>query len=67
MLLKSRKFWIMTVDGVATLAIYFAAKYFAPAAAEDVIKILAVVQPIIIAVVVSITVQNVAGIQAKAK
>jgi hypothetical protein len=58
-ILKSRKFWIMVVDGVASLAIYFITKYMAPAAAEDVIKVLAIVQPIVLAVVASITVQNV--------
>jgi hypothetical protein len=58
-ILKSRKFWIMAIDGIASLAVYFVTKYLAPAAAEDVIKVLAIVQPIVITVVASITVQNV--------
>jgi hypothetical protein len=63
-ILKSRKFWIMVVDGIATLTVYFVTRYTAPALAEDVIKVLAIVQPIVITVVASITLQNVEAMKA---
>ncbi len=63
-LLKSRKFWLMTADAIVSLAVYFAAKYLAPAAADDVIKILATLQPVVIVMITAITVQNVEAMKA---
>lgn len=65
MLLKSRKFWLMVVDIVISVSTYFVGKYVSPDAAKDVLFLIASLQPIILAVIVSITVQNVEGIRAK--
>lgn len=62
---KSRKFWIMVVDTAVSLATYFIGKYQSPEAAKDILTLVLALQPIIISVVVSITVQNVAGIKAE--
>ena len=64
MLLKSRKFWLMVTDIVISVASYFVGKYTNPEAAKDVLFLIASLQPIILAVIVSITVQNVEGIRA---
>jgi hypothetical protein len=63
-LLKSRKFWIMTVDAVSSLVLYFATRYLAPKAVEDIRTLIITLQPIILLVVASITVQNVASLRA---
>ncbi len=65
MILKSRKFWLMVVDVVVSLSTYFIGKYFAPAAAQDILFVIGGLQPVVIAVIVSITVQNVEGIRAQ--
>ena len=64
---KSRKFWIMVVDVVVSLVTYFVGRYVSPEAGKDIMTIVLSLQPIIISVVVSITVQNVAGINAQGK
>ncbi len=63
-ILKSRKFWLMVVDVAVSLATYFITKYAAPAAADDILKVIVTLQPVVIAVVASITVQNVAAMRA---
>ena len=62
---KSRKLWISIVDVVVSLAVYFIGKYSNPESAKDILFLIATVQPVILAVIVSITVQNVAGINAE--
>jgi hypothetical protein len=64
MLLKSRKFWIMCLDVAISLTAYFVGKYTSPEMAKDVLFLVASLQPIVLAVIVSITVQNVEGIRA---
>ena len=63
-LLQSRKFWIMAVNVVVSVATYFVTKYVNPEAAKDVLFLIGSMQPVIIAVVASITVQNVEHIKA---
>jgi hypothetical protein len=62
-LLHSRKFWLMICDVVISLATYFITKYANPDAAKDILLVIATVQPVVIAVIVAITVQNVEGIR----
>jgi hypothetical protein len=62
-LLMSRKFWIMVVDVVVSIVSFFVTKYAAPDMAKDVLFLIATVQPVVIAVIVAITVQNVEGIR----
>jgi len=64
-ILKSRKFWIMVIDLIVSVTGYFVAKYAAPDAAKDVLFLIGAVQPVIIAVVASYTVQNVTAMKQK--
>jgi len=63
---KSRKFWLTVVDLVVSLSTYFVAKYVDPNSAKDILFLLAACQPVVIALIASYTIQNVAGIRAKA-
>lgn len=58
-ILKSRKFWIMMVDLVVSVTTYFVAKYVNPAMAQDVLFLIGSLQPVVLALIASITVQNV--------
>jgi hypothetical protein len=62
----SRKFWLMVMDLTISLSTYFIGKYLNPAAAQDLLFLIGAVQPVVLAVIVSITIQNVEGIKAGA-
>ena len=66
MLLRSRKFMIMLVDVIVSIAAYFTGKYMSPEASKDILFLIGSLQPIILVVVASITVQNIEGIKATA-
>ena len=53
-LLQSRKFWLMIVDVVVSVASYFVVKYVAPEAAKDVMFLIGALQPVVIALIVGI-------------
>lgn len=63
-LLESRKFWIMIIDLVVSVITYFVTKYFSPEAGRDVLFLIGALQPVVLMVVGSITVQNVEYIKA---
>ena len=52
-LLRSRKFWLLVLDTVVSLVLFFVSKYV-PEAAEDVKFAILALQPVIIAVIVAI-------------
>jgi hypothetical protein len=54
----------MCLDVAISLTAYFVGKYTSPEMAKDVLFLVASLQPIVLAVIVSITVQNVEGIRA---
>ena len=58
---RTKEFWTAVVGAVATLALYFTAKYFA-AGLEDLQVILNVMLPIVLAMIGAYTVQNVARV-----
>ena len=60
-LLKSRKFWIMITDTVVSIAVYFVAKYLNPLAAEDVLWMIGLLQPVIIALITGIAIEDAAA------
>lgn len=66
-LLQSRKFWIMLVNVVVSVVTYFVTKYVNPDAAKDVLFLIGALQPVILAVIASITVQNVEHIKQGAR
>jgi hypothetical protein len=51
-LLRSRKFLTLCLDFFVSLVTYFAAKYLAPALAEDILFIIGGAQPVVLAVIV---------------
>lgn len=57
-LLKSRKFWLMILDLVISLALYFVAKYAAAPVAEDVKWVIGLIQPIFIAIISAIAYED---------
>ena len=59
-LLQSRKFWLMIIDVVVSVATYFVAKYVAPEIAKDVMFMIGVMQPVVIALIVGIAVEDAA-------
>jgi ethanolamine utilization microcompartment shell protein EutL len=59
-LLKSRKFWITIFDIVVATATYFVTKYVAPEIGEDVLWLIAAWQPVIIALITGIAVEDAA-------
>ena len=60
----SRKFWIMVTDLSVSLITYFTGKYLDANSAKDILFLIGSLQPIVLLVVGSITLQNVAGIKA---
>ncbi len=59
-LIQSRKFWLMVVDVVVSLATYFVVKYVAPEIAKDVMFLIGAMQPVVIALIVGIAVEDAA-------
>jgi len=63
-LIHSRKFWLLILDTVVSLVATVGAWYLAPEALNQVIAILAIMQPLYIFVITSITKEDVAKIDA---
>lgn len=59
-LLKSRKFWLMIFDVVVSTATYLITQYVNPDLAEKIIWLIGAWQPVIIAVIVGIAVEDAA-------
>jgi hypothetical protein len=66
-LLQSRKFWIMCVDLFVSVSGYFLMKYADPRLATDALFLIGALQPVVLAVIASITVQNVQAMKASAE
>ena len=59
-LLKSRKFWLMILDVVISTITYFVTAYVAPDIAEQIIWIIGAWQPVIVALIIGIAVEDAA-------
>ena len=59
-LLHSRKFWLMIFDVVISTATFFVSKYVSPEMAENILWLIGAWQPVIIAVIVGIAVEDAA-------
>lgn len=59
-LLISRKFWITVVDLVVSTATYFVTKYLAPGTGNDILWVIGSWQPVIIALITGIAVEDAA-------
>lgn len=65
-LLHSRKFWLAILDAVVSTALYFGAKY-AGASLEDLRFVIAIYQPVIALVIISLAVEDTVRVQSVAK
>ena len=59
-LIRSRKFWLMVLDIVISTITYFVTAYVAPEVAEQVIWVIGAWQPVIVALIVGIAVEDAA-------
>jgi hypothetical protein len=62
-LLRSRKFWVMMLDLVVSLVLYFTARYANPAIAEDIKFLIASLQPVFLFVIASIAYEDKANVE----
>ena len=60
-LFRSRKFCTMLLDVVVGLAVYFVTKYAAPSAAEDVMMVIGLMQPVVLAVIAGWAIEDAAA------
>lgn len=63
-LLQSRKFWLMMLDLVVSLVMFFGAKYLSASLFEDVKFVIAAIQPVFIAIIASIAAEDAANAKA---
>ena len=59
-LFKSRKFWLLVLDGIVSLVLLVIAQ-FAPNFEEMALQLIAILQPIFVAVIVGIFVEDAAA------
>ena len=57
-LLRSRKFWLMVLDLAVSFATYFLTKYAAPAVADDVLYVIAGLQPVFVVIIGAIAYED---------
>ena len=66
-LFHSRKFWLLVLDTVISLALYFVGKYAAPGIFEDVQMVIYGLQPVFVALIVAIAMEDSAALKAGRK
>ena len=59
-LLRSRKFWLMVLDVVISTITYFVTAYVSPEIAEQIIWVIGAWQPVIVALIVGIAMEDAA-------
>ena len=59
LLLKSRKFWLLILDTVISMIAYFVGKYMG-VQGEDVLFVIGILQPVFVALILSIAVEDAA-------
>ena len=57
-LFRSRKFLLLLLDTVVSLATYFVGKYASPLAAQDLLFLIASIQPVFVAVIAGIAYED---------
>ena len=62
-LLQSRKFWLLVLDTVVSMTIYFGGKYL-QAGSEDIVFMVAALQPVFAIAINAITREDVAQLEA---
>ena len=59
-LLRSRKFLLLCLDTIISLTLFFVAKYALPELAEDIGFAIAAMQPVFVAIILAIAVEDAA-------
>ena len=59
-LLRSRKFLLLCLDTIISLTLFFVVKYTAPAMAEDIGFAIAALQPVFVAIILAIAIEDAA-------
>ena len=59
-LLRSRKFLLLCLDTIISLVLFFVGKYALPGVAEDIKFIIAAYQPVFVAIIIAISVEDAA-------
>lgn len=62
-LFQSRRFWVLVIDLVVSITLYFLGKYGTPSALEDVKFLIASIQPVILLIIAAYTVDTVQTIK----
>lgn len=57
-LILSRKFWLLILDTVISLVLYFGTKYLTPAAMDDVRILILALQPVFVVIIGSIAYED---------
>jgi hypothetical protein len=60
---KSRKFWLMILDLVLSLVLFFGAKYLMPGVFEDVKYLIGALQPVFVFLIISIAIEDAAAMK----
>ena len=60
LLLHSRKFWLLILDTVISLLLYFVGKYGAPNILEDIKTLIVILQPVFIVIISAIAYEDAA-------
>lgn len=63
-LLISRKFWLLILDTVISLVLFFGAKYLSPSALEDVKVLVIALQPVFVTIIAAIAHEDAANAKA---
>ena len=66
-LLRSRKFWLVILDTVISVVLYFVGKYAGASLFEDVKMLIGVLQPVFVVIIAAIAYEDKAAIQADAE
>jgi hypothetical protein len=63
-LFQSRRFWVLVIDLVISISLYFLGKYGTPSALDDVKFLIAAIQPVVLLIISAYTVDTVQTIKA---
>lgn len=65
-LAHSRKFWLLILNVFVSLVLYFVGKYAAPGIFDDVKVVIGLIQPVFVAIIIAIAVEDAANMRASA-
>ena len=57
-LLRSRKFWLLVLDTFVSFATFFVVKYAVPSLADDILFVIAGLQPVFVTIILAIAYED---------